>query len=197
MPFKEDMEKKKIVVASGNLGKLREIKEIFSEFEITSYKQEGLDIEIEENGTTFYENALIKAKTVSEALGVPALADDSGLVVEALNGEPGIYSARYAGDGIDEHNNDLLLKSMQGKTNRNAKFVCCLVYYSPNGEIITATGETHGKIMDKEQGENGFGYDPLFLSDDLGVSLGVAPAEEKNKISHRFRALQQLREKIK
>ena len=191
------MEKKKIVVASGNKAKIREIAEILTDYEIISCKDAGFTGEIIEDGKTFLENALIKAKTVATALNIPALADDSGICVDALNGAPGIYSARYAGDGIDEHNNSLLLKNMQGKTNRNAKFVCCLVYYSPNGEIITATGETHGKIMDKEQGENGFGYDPLFLSDDLGVSLGVAPAEEKNKISHRFRALQQLREKIK
>ena len=188
---------KKIVVASGNSAKLKEIQSIFSEYQISGYKQEGLDFEIEENGTTFYENALIKAKAVSDALGVPALADDSGLVVEALGGAPGVYSARYAGDGIDEHNNQLLLKNMQGVKNRKAKFVCCMVYYSPNGEIITATGETHGQILEKEQGENGFGYDPLFFSDDLQMSLGVASAEAKNTISHRFRALEGIRKQLK
>ena len=191
------MKKKKIVVASGNLAKIREIQEILSDFEISGYKQEGLDFEIEENGSTFYENALIKAKAVSDALGVPALADDSGLMVEALDGAPGIYSARYAGDGIDKHNNELLLKNLQGKQNRNAKFVCCMVYYNPNGEIITGYGETHGKILEKEQGENGFGYDPLFYSNDLNMSLGLADPIEKNKISHRFRALQELRGKLK
>ena len=189
--------KRKIVVASGNAGKLREIKAMLPDFEVTGYKDEGFDFEIEENGQTFYENALIKAKAVSDALGVPALADDSGLVVEALDGAPGVYSARYAGDGDDKHNNQLLLKNMQGKTNRNAKFVCCLVYYTPEGGIISATGETHGKIMESEQGENGFGYDPLFLSDDLGVSLGVAPPELKNTISHRYRALKELKERLK
>ncbi len=189
--------KKKIVVASGNLAKIREIQEILSDFEISGYKQEGLDFEIEENGSTFYENALIKAKAVSDALGVPALADDSGLMVEALDGAPGIYSARYAGDGIDKHNNELLLKNLQGKQNRNAKFVCCMVYYNPNGEIITGYGETHGKILDKEEGENGFGYDPLFYSNDLKMSLGFADPTDKNKISHRFRALQELRGKLK
>ena len=191
------MQKKKIVVASGNKAKLVEIQSILPEFEIIGYKDAGLDFEIEENGTTFYENALIKAKAVSDALGVSALADDSGLMVDALNGEPGIYSARYAGDGIDEHNNQLLLKNMQGVTDRSAKFVCCMVYYSQDGEIITATGETKGKILEKEQGSNGFGYDPLFFSDDLQMSLGVASAEAKNTISHRFRALQALKGKLK
>ena len=189
--------KKKIVVASGNAGKLKEIQAILDEYEIVGYKQEGLDFEIEEDGETFYENALIKAKAVSQALGIPALADDSGLMVDALDGAPGIYSARYAGDGIDEHNNALLLENLKGKTNRKAKFVCCLVYYTPDGEIITATGETHGQILEKEQGSNGFGYDPLFLSDDLGVSLGGASPEDKNTISHRFRALKALKEKLK
>lgn len=191
------MQKQKLVVASGNLAKIKEIQEILSDFDISGYKEEGLDFEIEENGATFYENALIKAKAVSDALGVPALADDSGLVVEALDGAPGIYSARYAGDGDDKHNNELLLKNMESKENRNAKFVCCMVYYNPNGEIITGYGETHGKILDKEQGENGFGYDPLFFSDDLKMSLGIADPVEKNKISHRFRALQELRSKLK
>lgn len=191
------MQKRKIVVASGNKAKLKEIQEILPEFEIVGYKQEGLDFEIEENGKTFYENALIKAKAVSNALGVCALADDSGLVVEALDGAPGIYSARYAGDGVDEHNNALLLKNMQGVANRNAKFVCCMVYYSPNGEIITATGETDGEILHAPEGENGFGYDPIFYSKDLQMSLGVASAEAKNTISHRFRALQALKGKIK
>ncbi|MBR2871402.1 MAG: RdgB/HAM1 family non-canonical purine NTP pyrophosphatase [Clostridia bacterium] len=189
--------KKKIVVASGNHAKIKEIQAILSDFEISGYKEHGLDFEIEENGTTFYENALIKAKAVSDALGVPALADDSGLVVEALGGAPGIYSARYAGDGDDSHNNQLLLKNMQGEKNRNAKFVCCMVYYSPDGSIITATGETHGKIMESEQGPNGFGYDPLFFSDDLQMSLGVADPKEKNKISHRFRALEGIRKQLK
>ena len=191
------MKKQKIVLASGNAHKIKEISDMLPEFEVVGYKQLGLDFEIEEDGMTFYENALIKAKAVSNALNLPALADDSGICVEALNGKPGIYSARYAGDGVDEHNNELLLKNMLGVTDRRAKFVCCMVLYFPDGKIITATGETHGKIMDKCYGENGFGYDPLFFSDDLKVSLGIAPAQEKNKISHRFRALSQLREKLK
>lgn len=191
------MDKKKIVLASGNAHKIKEISDMLIDYEVIGYKQMGLDFEIEEDGKTFYENALIKAKAVSDALNLPALADDSGICVQALDGAPGIYSARYAGDGIDQHNNELLLKNMLGKTNRKAKFVCCMVVYFPNGDIITATGETHGKILDKCYGENGFGYDPLFYSDDLNMSLGLASSIEKNKISHRFRALEIIKQKLK
>lgn len=191
------MEKQKIVLASGNKHKIKEISAMLPEFEVVGYKDFGVDFEIEENGSTFYENALIKAKTVSETLGLPALADDSGICVDALNGAPGIYSARYAGDGDDNHNNQLLLKNMQGVTNRDAKFVCCMVFYKPNGEIVTATGETKGKILDDVYGENGFGYDPLFYSYDLNKCLGIATDQEKNTISHRFRALSALKGKLK
>ncbi len=190
------MEKRKIVVATGNKAKLREIRQILSDFEVVSMQEMGFDQDIEENGTTFYENALIKAKTVATYLNLPALADDSGICVNALDDAPGIYSARYAGDGIDEHNNQLLLKNMQGKIDRRARFVCCMVYYTPDGVIKTATGETHGKILDSLEGVNGFGYDPLFFSDDLNKSLGVASAEEKNSISHRARALNKIKELI-
>lgn len=189
-------DKQKIVLASGNQHKIREIAQMLPEFEVVGYKQLGFDQEIVEDGNSFYENALIKAKTVSEALNLPALADDSGICVDALDGMPGIYSARYAGDGVDAHNNELLLKNMQGVENRKAKFVCCMVFHKPNGEIITATGETLGLIMDHEEGENGFGYDPLFYSLDLNKCLGIASAEEKNKISHRFRAINQLKGKL-
>ncbi len=191
------MEKPKLVLASGNKHKIKEISQMLPEFDVVGYKDFGFDFEIEENGTTFYENALIKAKTVAETLNLPALADDSGICVDALNGEPGIYSARYAGDGDDNHNNELLLKNMNGQKNRKAKFVCCMVFYKPDGEIVTATGVTHGQILETIQGENGFGYDPLFFSDDLQKCLGVASAREKNTISHRFRAIQALKEKLK
>ncbi len=186
----------KIVVASGNKGKLREIAQILDKNEIVGYK-EYLDIEIEENGNSFYENALIKAKTVSEALGLPALSDDSGICVEALDGAPGIYSARYAGDGDDEHNNQKLLKELQGKKNRNAKFVSCVVMYYPDGTIISALGETEGVILEKAEGEHGFGYDPIFFSKDLNKSFGIATEEEKNSVSHRARALWALKAKLK
>ncbi len=188
--------KKVIVLASGNAHKIKEIGDMLPEFEVKGYKEFGLNFEIEENGTTFYENALIKAKTVSEALGVIALSDDSGICVEALNDQPGIYSARYAGDGIDEHNNDLLLKNLEGKENRKAKFVCCMVMYYPDGKIVTATGETQGEILKERQGVNGFGYDPIFYSYDVDKCFGLATKEEKNAVSHRFRALKKLREQI-
>ncbi len=190
------MSKERIVLASGNKHKIKEIQQMLPDYEIVGYKDLGFDFEIEEDGKTFYENALIKAKTVSEKLSLPALADDSGICVDALNGEPGIYSARYAGDGIDENNNKLLLKNMQGKTDRKAKFVCCMVYYRPDGKIVTATGETHGEIMDKCYGENGFGYDPLFFSHDLNKCLGIASDAEKNTISHRFRAIEGIKKKL-
>lgn len=190
------MSKERIVLASGNKHKIKEIQQMLSDYEIVGYKDLGFDFEIEEDGKTFYENALIKAKTVSEKLGLSALADDSGICVDALNGEPGIYSARYAGDGIDENNNKLLLKNMLGEKNRKAKFVCCMVYYKKDGTILTATGETCGEIMDKCYGENGFGYDPLFFSYDLNKCLGIATDTEKNTISHRFRAIEGIKKKL-
>ena len=189
------MEKNRIIVATGNANKLREIQEMLPDTEILGYKQ-FFDEEIEETGETFYENALIKAKTVSERLKVSVLADDSGLCVKALNGEPGVRSARYAGDGNDEHNIDLLLKNMQGIKNRRASFICCMVYYSANGDILTATGEVKGEITLKRRGKNGFGYDPVFFSDELGKTLGIATASEKNAVSHRSRALRAIIKKI-
>ncbi|MBR5900216.1 MAG: RdgB/HAM1 family non-canonical purine NTP pyrophosphatase [Clostridia bacterium] len=188
--------KREIVVASGNKGKLKEIKEMLKDYEVFGYKDFGLDFEIEENGNTFFENALIKAKAVAQALGKPALADDSGIVVEALGGQPGIYSARYAGDGDDAHNNQLLLKNMEGVEDRRAKFVCCMVYYTPDGNVVTASGETRGTIMQAPEGSNGFGYDCIFFSEDLQKGLGVASDQEKNSISHRSRALKALMEKL-
>ncbi|MBE5733653.1 MAG: RdgB/HAM1 family non-canonical purine NTP pyrophosphatase [Clostridiales bacterium] len=190
-------EKQRIVLASGNAHKIKEIAQMLPEFEVVGYKELGFNEEIVEDGSTFYENALIKAKTVSLALNLPALADDSGICVDALDGQPGIFSARYAGDGVDAHNNALLLENMKGVKNRKAKFVCCMVFYKPDGTIITATGETHGEIMQSEQGENGFGYDPLFFSYDLKKCLGVATDKEKNTISHRFRAIDALKDKLK
>ena len=190
------IETKKIVLASGNKHNIKEISDMLTGYEVIGYKDMGLDFEIEENGNSFYENALIKAKAVSDALNLPALADDSGICVEALGGAPGIYSARYAGDGIDENNNKLLLKNLEDKDNRKAKFVCTMVLYKPNGEIITATGETFGEILFAPEGQNGFGYDPIFYSYDLNMSLGVASAEDKNKISHRYRALADLKDKL-
>lgn len=188
---------KRIVVASQNEGKLREIESILSNYKIVGMRDLGYNADIEENGATFYENALIKAKTVSEALGVPALADDSGLMVKALNGAPGIYSARYAGEECsDEKNNEKLLYDLQNATDRSARFVCCMVLYMPNGEIFRGEGETEGKILFQREGKSGFGYDPLFYSLELKKCFGLADAGEKNSVSHRFKALMDLKSKI-
>ena len=189
------MSEKRIVIASGNNHKIREIAEMLPDYEIVSYKNFA-DFEIEETGATFYDNALIKAKTVAETLKCAALADDSGICVDALDGAPGIYSARYAGDGDDEHNNDLLLKNMENKTDRRAKFVCCMVYCSENGDILSASGEVKGEILTERHGQNGFGYDPIFYSYELKKPMGTATAEEKNSVSHRARALKEIIKKI-
>lgn len=196
-PLRADgLEKKTLVVASGNAGKIREIASILSEYNVVGYKQLGFTEEIEETGESFYENALIKAKTVSDALGLPALADDSGLCVDALHGAPGIYSARYAGDGSDESNIDKLLLAMKDEKDRSAKFVSAVVLYYPDGKIVFAQGETEGEILYERKGTGGFGYDPVFFSKDLNKSFGEASACEKNAVSHRGRALAALRNKL-
>lgn len=184
----------KLIVASNNKGKIKEIKEILKDvYEIVPMGEAGFNEEIEENGSTFFENALIKAKAVSEALGVNALADDSGLCVDALGGAPGIYSARFSGvHGDDAANRKKLLselKNLKNPDERKARFVSSVVLYKRDGEVVSGIGETHGIIGFKEEGENGFGYDSLFVSDDLGKSFGLATAEEKNAVSHRKRAL--------
>ncbi len=186
-------EKIKLVVATGNAHKLKEIAEIFPQFEVVSQKQMGFFKDVEETGLTFAENALIKARAASKALGCIALADDSGLCVNALQGAPGIYSARYAGEhGNDKKNRELLLKNMQGVKDRRARFECAVALVFPNGKELLAEGKTHGEILKAEVGDGGFGYDPIFQSDDLNKSFGVATAEEKNAVSHRSRALHNL-----
>ena len=190
------MQKIKLVVASGNKNKLREIAEIFTDFEVVSQKEAGFDVDVEETGKTFMENARLKAHAAAQALQCIALADDSGLCVDALNGAPGVYSARYCGHhGSDKENRDLLLKNMQGVENRSAHFTSAIVLAYPNGEEIVAEGYTYGKILQEEMGEGGFGYDCIFESDDLKKSFGLATPEEKNKVSHRYRALQNLLQK--
>ena len=190
--------KKQIVVASNNAHKLREIAEIFTDYEVVSQKQVGFFDDVEETGTTFTENALIKARAVCRKIGRITLADDSGLCVVALDGKPGVYSARYAGEhGDDAKNRALLLENLKDKEDRTAYFTCALALVTPDGREITVEGKTYGKILKKETGTGGFGYDCLFLSDDLNKSFAVASAEEKNAVSHRFRALQLLRERCK
>ena len=189
--------KQRLVVATGNMHKLREIAEIFTDFEVVSQKEMGFDEDVEETGVTFAENALIKARAASKALNCIALADDSGLCVDALGGAPGVYSARYCGyHGDDQKNRDKLLENMQGVENRAAHFTSAIALVYPNGKEVVVEGHTYGKILHEETGTGGFGYDCLFESDDLKKSFGLATAEEKNAVSHRFRGLQKLREKI-
>ena len=183
-----------VVIASNNANKIREIKAVLGDFftEFNSLKDKGIDIEIEETADTFEGNARLKAEAVAKLTGLPALSDDSGLEVEALNGAPGVYSARYSG-GSSKDNNELLLKNMEGKTDRRCRFVTVIVLKFPDGREIVARGETTGNLLEKEQGQGGFGYDPLFLSDDLGITFAEATPEEKNSVSHRGRALSKLR----
>ncbi len=191
-------ERKKLVVATGNAHKLREIAEIFPDFEVCSQKQMGFDEDVAETGETFAENALIKARAACKALSLPVIADDSGLCVDALGGKPGIYSARYSGrHGDDQGNRRLLLQNLENADDRAARFHCAVALVYPDGREILAEGETRGYILTQEEGEGGFGYDPIFFSDDLQKSFGVASAEEKNGVSHRFRALQALRTRIR
>ena len=190
--------KKQIVVATGNKNKLREFSQLFPEYEVLSQKDVGFDADVEETGVTFQENALIKARAAAQALGLPALADDSGICVVALDGAPGVYSARYAGGhGDDKANRDLLLKNLQNETDRRAYFQSSVALVLPDGREFVADGKTYGTILHDEQGQGGFGYDCIFQSDDLGKSFGLATAEEKNAVSHRFRALQALLAKVK
>lgn len=187
------MNKQRLVVATGNAHKLREIAEIFTDFEVVSQKQMGFDEDVDETGTTFLENALIKARAASNALGCIALADDSGLCVEALDGKPGVYSARYCGrHGDDKANRDLLLKNLENVEERSAYFVSAVALVFPDGKEFTAEGKTYGEILKEEVGEGGFGYDCIFQNVDLNKSFGEATSEEKNSVSHRFRALQAL-----
>lgn len=190
----------KIVVASGNKAKLREIAQIFKGYEIVSMQEAGFTQDIDETGETFEENALIKARAVSKTLHCAALADDSGLCVDALGGAPGVHSARFCGrHGDDAANNRLLLEKLKNvpEKERTAYFESCVALVLENGESVTASGRTYGRILEKEEGGGGFGYDPLFYSDDLGKSFGIAAPEEKNAVSHRGRALAALAQKLK
>ena len=185
---------KEIVLATGNAGKLREFREMLPEYKVLSPKDLGLSFDADETGSTFYENALIKARALFELCGRPALADDSGLCVDALGGAPGVFSARYSG-GTDADNINKLLTELKGESNRKAYFESCIVYYD-DGKIVRADGRTYGQIIDAPLGDNGFGYDPVFLSDDLHKTFAQATDEEKNGVSHRARALVELRYKL-
>jgi len=187
-----------VLAATGNAHKLKELQKIFEdEYTIMPMSAAGFTDEIVEDGETFAENAAIKAEAVSAATGFPAIADDSGLMVTALGGEPGVYSARYAGKhGDDEANNDLLLSKMEDITEREAFFVCALALKFPGQEPILAEGRCPGVILHERRGNGGFGYDPLFLYEPLGKTFAQVTDEEKNAISHRARACAAMKEKL-
>ena len=193
----------KVVLASKNAHKLTEISQITRLFdmELVLQSELGVDIDVEETGTTFEENSFLKANAVMQATGLPALADDSGIAVDALNGEPGIYSARYGfDDTLDDRGRlNLLLKNTEQVPDgqRQAKFVCVITLVTPDGKVIQALGEVHGELLRAPAGEGGFGYDPIFYYPPFGKTLAQVSAEEKNQVSHRAVALRVLYEKLK
>ena len=193
----------KVVLASKNKHKLVEISQITEKFgfELVLQSELGVDIDVEETGTTFEENSFLKAEAVMKATGLPALADDSGIAVDALNGEPGIYSARY---GFDDSLDDwgrllLLLKNTEHVPDgqRQAQFVCVITMVTPEGQTIQARGEIHGELLRAPVGKNGFGYDPIFYYPPMGMSTAEMSPEDKNQVSHRANALKVLNEKLK
>lgn len=195
------MNEKCICFATGNEGKLREIREILKGFpcEVKSMKELGIDLDVDENGSTFEENAMLKAKAVMEACKLPTLADDSGLEVDYMNKEPGIYSARFLGrDTSYTEKNNYIIRQLDGVEgdDRSARFVCAIALALPDGREFIVRDTMEGQIGYEEKGENGFGYDPIFyLPEYQKYSAELAP-EEKNKISHRGKALRKMRETI-
>lgn len=178
----------KLVAATKNAHKLREMREILTSYEIVSAADAGFLGEPEETGSTFRENALIKARATASATSLPALADDSGLCVDALGGAPGVFSARYSGKG-DAANRALLLERLAGEEDRRAHFSCAVALVFPDGREFVAEGRAEGTILHEERGTGGFGYDSLFWSDELKKTFAEADEEEKNNVSHRGRAL--------
>lgn len=189
----------RLIFATGNQGKLKEIREIMADLglQVVSMKEAGADAEIEENGTTFEENAVIKAKTIGKLTGELTLADDSGLEIDYLNGEPGVYSARYMGEDTSYRiKNASLIKRLEGvpMEQRTARFVCVIAAAFPDGRVETARGVIEGVIGYEERGENGFGYDPIFYVPELGLSTAELSPEQKNEVSHRGKALRLMKE---
>lgn len=189
----------KLVIASNNKGKIREYKELLEPlgYKVVSQSEAGVDIEVEETGTTFAENSALKARAIYERLGCAVLADDSGLEVEALSGEPGVFSARYGGLSSQEERTALVLEKLEGvpEEKRGARFVCTIHFISPEIGEITVEGEVRGRIGEEPVGENGFGYDPIFMYGER--SFAQISAEEKNAVSHRAEALRKLIEALK
>ena len=190
----------KFALATANPGKIREIREILSgsDVELVSREELGIYFEVEETGSTFFENAFIKAKAVSEASGLPAIADDSGLIVDALDGEPGVYSSSYGGEELEGSQRYLyLLEKMKNKEQRRAKFVCTIVCVFPDGSYISAEGECAGQIAAAPRGSGGFGYDPVFLVDGTNKTIAELSQKEKNQVSHRGAALRRFARRLK
>jgi XTP/dITP diphosphohydrolase len=188
----------KLIIATHNKGKFKEFSELFkNEYDVCALPYNGFDVEVEETGSSYYENATLKAKAVFDGTGELCLADDSGLSVDSLNGEPGLYSARYGGEDTPQSvKNALILERLSGAKNRKAKFVCCLVLYGKNGVVAFGEGEVQGEILFEERGSGGFGYDPIFFSSELNKSFGEASSEEKSQVSHRARAINDLMKKL-
>ena len=189
----------KLVLASKNAKKMVEMSDILSHLgvEVCGQAEAGVDVEVEETGTTFEENSLLKAKAVMEASGLPAVADDSGLCVDCLNGAPGVYSARYGGEGLsDTERYRMLLDNMRGQMTRTAKFVSVITCCFPNGDVLSARGECPGTIAYAPMGEGGFGYDPVFFVPELKKTFAQLTPDEKNAISHRGKALEAFKEKL-
>ena len=189
----------KMVLASKNAHKLVEMKAILSQLgvDVVLESEVGVDVDVEETGTTFEENAYLKAHTVCEASGLPAIADDSGLCVDALNGAPGVYSARYGGPELDDVGRyKLLLENLRGQLDRRGKFVSAICCCFPNGDKVEAWGECPGTIAYAPKGEGGFGYDPVFFIPGLKKTFAELTAEEKNAISHRGNALNKFKTEL-
>lgn len=191
---------KKIVLASNNIHKVKEIKEILSDYEILTLNDISFYDDIVEDGDTFLDNALIKARTISKYIrklgfDYDVIADDSGLCCNGLDGAPGVYSARYAGNHDDSANRKKIIHELKGK-DKTANFVCCMVLYRPDDTYYSFEGTTSGVIISEERGKTDFGYDCIFLSDDLGITFGEASDEAKNNVSHRKRALEKVKTKL-
>jgi XTP/dITP diphosphohydrolase len=190
-----------VIIASGNLGKIREFSELLrgSELIPIAPQEIGVALEVAEDGATYFENALAKGRAYARKAGIPALADDSGIEVDALGGAPGIYSARFGGEGLsDVERAALLLKNMQaaGDGARSARYHCALVLVRPDGSVRSAEGTCDGKIAIEPRGSNGFGYDPIFFIPELGKTMAEVSNGEKNRISHRARAVRSLLDEL-
>lgn len=189
----------KLLVATNNKGKLKEFNEILGELgiECVSLKDMGITVDVEETGTTFLENALLKAKEIYKIAKIPTISDDSGLMVDALSGEPGVYSARYAGEPSDDNKNmDKLLSKLQGVANRTARFKSVIAAVFSEEDILVSEGECEGVIIDEKRGDNGFGYDPIFYVEALSKTFAEMTDGEKNSLSHRGNAIRALKEQL-